>query len=161
MKAMGTRHGIMEVLNKCYFEPVQGCTGFVLCKNPVHLRSRISASLSSEFHPETKMKNAQPGKAVDLTHAQGLIHFRKIPCIRTYFLPFLWKQGIFLKTPEWSSLLTPSEAFKDPPESSPGLCFHFLCVFGGSSDVQSYLLIASYWFHQGHRIVAALWSGLQ
>ena len=78
MKAMGTRHGIMEVLNRCYFEPAQGCTGFMV--NPI-----ISASLSSEFHPETKMKKAQPGKEVNLTHAQGLIRFRKIMCITAYF----------------------------------------------------------------------------
>lgn len=48
--------------------------------SPVYQGPRISASFSSEFHPEKKkkMKKTQPGKAVHLSQGQRLIHFSKI-----------------------------------------------------------------------------------
>ena len=115
---MGTRHGIMEVLNRCYFEPAQGCTGFMV--SPI-----ISASLSSEFHPETKMKKAQPGKEVNLTHAQGLIHFRKIMCITAYFSSlFFFEAGLFSKDTSVDLFTYALRGLERPPPPNP----HQACV---------------------------------
>lgn len=79
--------------------------GFML--SPVYQGPRKSTSFFSEFYPEKKkMKKTQRGKAVQLGQAQGLIHFsKKQHSVMLVFLPFLWKQGISLKTSEWSSSL--------------------------------------------------------
>lgn len=143
MKTLGTKHGIMKVLNKCYIEPAHGWISFML--SPVHWGPRISASFSSEFHPEKKrMKQTQPEKAVNLSHAQGLIHFTN--SILGHCFPSLsLEAGHFPKENRmvFFCLEMPSARTLIRSVSISCVSSKVLVIM-----VQSYhLIIMNYWFH--------------
>lgn len=114
--------------------------------SPVHWGPRISASFSSEFHPEKKrMKQTQPEKAVNLSHAQGLIHFTN--SILGHCFPSLsLEAGHFPKENRmvFFCLEMPSARTLIRSVSISCVSSKVLVIM-----VQSYhLIIMNYWFHQ-------------
>lgn len=99
----------MKGFNKCYFEPHLGYD-----KTHAEFNSQKANNLcfffSLEFHPEKKKKEKDSsGKALNLCHAQGLIHTRKKIASPTFiFLLPLWKKRISRKDPALSSSVKPS-----------------------------------------------------